>query len=255
MEGIIVGKAARPPRIIVYGQEKIGKTTLAAAADAPIFIQTEDGADEVGAARFPLAKSLADVAAQIKRLTTEKHDFATVVIDSLDWLENLVHQRVAADAAVPNIEGIGYGKGYVAAEQVWRKVLASLDELRDAGMAVVLLAHSEIKRYDDPSTEPYDRYQLALHKGASALVTEWCDALLFACLDTRVQKADAGFNKEVRRGVTSGKRVLRCQGAPAYVAGNRYGLPETLPLSWPALMDAFAARMASTEETDKKAAE
>ena len=253
MEGIIVGKAARPPRIIVYGQEKIGKTTLAAQADAPIFIQTEDGADEVGAARFPLAKSLADVAAQIKRLTTEKHDFATVVIDSLDWLENLVHQRVAADACVPNIEGIGYGKGYVAAEQVWRKVLASLDELRDAGMAVVLLAHSEIKRYDDPSTEPYDRYQLALHKGASALVTEWCDALLFACLDTRVQKADAGFNKEVRRGVTSGKRVLRCQGAPAYVAGNRYGLPETLPLAWPALMDAFAARMASTEETDKAA--
>ena len=50
MEGIIVGKAAKPPRIIVYGQEKIGKTTLAAQADAPIFIQTEDGADEVGAA-------------------------------------------------------------------------------------------------------------------------------------------------------------------------------------------------------------
>lgn len=251
LDQIVTGKKPRPPRLFVYGQEKIGKTTFAAQADAPIFIQTEEGADEVGAARFPLARSLEDVSRAVKALGTQDHAFSTVVIDSADWLENLIHQRVATDAGVPTIEGIGYGKGYVAAGVIWRKVLAELDSLRDAGMAVVLIGHAEVKRYDDPSTEPYDRYQPKLHKAASALVTEWCDGILFAQLETRVAKADAGFNKKINRAVTSGRRVLRCQGAPSYVAGNRYGLPETIPLEWSALMSAFAARM----EDAPKAAE
>lgn len=244
---IVIGKRPKPPRLVVYGPEKIGKTGLAAKADRPIFICTEEGADEVGAARFPLARTLSDVLAALKQIGSTDHDFGTVVLDSLDWLEALIHDRVAKDAGVSTIEGIGYGKGYVAAARYWREVLDLLDGLRTAGMAVILIAHAEIKRYDDPSTEPYDRFQLKLHKTASALVTEWCDALLFAQLETRVTSTEAGFNKEVRRGVTTGRRVLRTTGAPAYVAGNRYGLPDTIPLSWDALMGAFADRMAPTE--------
>jgi hypothetical protein len=56
-------------------------------------------------------------------------------------------------------------------------LIDGLTALRDErGMGVVIAAHSEIKRFDSPDTEPYDRYQPKLHKGASAIVQEAMDA-------------------------------------------------------------------------------
>lgn len=250
-DDIITGQTIMPPRIVISGTEKIGKTTFAAGAPSPIFVQTEEGADQIGVARFPLARTLDDVSRRLKQVRDDEHAFETLVIDSLDWLERLVHARVAADRGVPSIESIGYGKGYVDAVALWSKILETLDEIRQRRtMAIVLIAHTEIKRYDDPSTESYDRFQLKLHKSAGAIVTEWCDALLFACQDTRVKKEDVGFDAEKKKGITSGKRVIRCVGAPAWVAGNRYGLPETIDLSWSAFDEAFSRCV-----VEKKAAE
>ena len=48
------GRAARPPRILLYGVEGIGKSTVGSQAPKPIFIQTEDGLDEIACERFPL---------------------------------------------------------------------------------------------------------------------------------------------------------------------------------------------------------
>ena len=41
------GRTPKPPRLLVYGTEGIGKSTFAAQAPHPIFVQTEDGLDEI----------------------------------------------------------------------------------------------------------------------------------------------------------------------------------------------------------------
>ena len=56
----------------------------------PIFVQTEDGLGEIDCAKFPLAKSLAEVNDELLALRDEEHDYKSVVIDSLDWLERLI---------------------------------------------------------------------------------------------------------------------------------------------------------------------
>ncbi len=169
-----------------------------------------------------------------------EHAYQTVVVDSGDWLERLIHANVAAKAGVAAIENIDYGKGYKAAITEWGRVIAKLDDLRvRRGMAVIVINHSTIKRFDSPEVEPYDRFTMKLHESATALLTEWADVIGFACKDTYVMKEDVGFNKKVARGVTSGKRVLRLEGAPAYVAGNRYGLPASVELNWQAFVTAF----------------
>ena len=103
-------------------------------------------------------------------------------------------------------------------------------------MAVVLIAHTEIKRFDSPETEPYDRYRPKLQDRSSALIQEWCDAVLFCNYRVLTKETEVGFNKEVRRGITTGERLMYCNEKPAYLAKNRYSLPDSLPLSW----DAFA---------------
>jgi hypothetical protein len=227
---------ARPPRLLVYGVAGIGKTQLAASAPAPVFLQTEDGLGTIAADTFGLLRSFESVMEAITSLYTEPHDFQTVVLDSLDWLEPLVWQHTAEANGWKDIEQPGYGKGYVAALDAWRAFLDGINGLRDdRGMAVILIAHADIRRFDSPETEPYDRYQPKLHDRAAALVQEHVDAVLFANYRITTLKSDAGFGKKVVRGVTGGDRLLHTVERPAFLAKNRFALPESLALDWPTL--------------------
>jgi len=228
------GRRHRPPRLLIYGTEGIGKSTLAAQAPGPIFIPTEDGLDQIACDSFPLAQSFDDVLSHLAALATEDHSYQTAVIDSADWLERLIFDHVCKQYGAKSIEKVdgGYGKGYVHALTQWRQVIDALRYLRERkGMLVIVLAHAKIEKFADPESTAFDRFSPRLNKNATAILCEWCDAILLA---TREHGAAKGEK-------SGGERILRCVGTPACVAKNRYGLPETLPLSWPALMSGLAA--------------
>lgn len=239
------GRRPQPPRLVIYGIEGIGKSTTAAQAPEAIFIPTEDGLGQIDCASFPLATTLNDVSNAIDALITETHDFQTVVIDSLDWLERLIWDRLCQDYGVNSIEKVdgGYAKGYTHALTFWRALLAGLDALRSRGMCVILLAHAKVETFSDPEVGAYDRFSPRLNKHANAVVTEWADAVLFATRKIITRTEEAGFNQTRTLasglGKDGGDRILRCIGSPACVAKNRYDLPAELPLSWSAILDAM----------------
>lgn len=242
------GRRHSPPRLLIYGVEGIGKSTCAADAPKPVFIPTEDGLDQIDCASFPLARSLADVEAALRALRDEQHDFGTAVIDSLDWLERLIWDVLCELYGVSSIEKVdgGYTRGYTHALTLWRQILDHLDTLRSQrGMCIVLLAHAKVEKFEDPENPAYDRYSPRLHKHATALITEWADAVLFATrkIITRTEEGGFGRDRTIAAGLgkDGGERVLRCVGSPACVAKNRYNLPAELALSWPALMNGIVA--------------
>lgn len=235
---------ARPPRIVVYGTHGIGKSTFAAKAPNPVFIQTEEGLDAINVDAFPRCEKFEDIMDCIGSLASEEHNFGTVVVDSADWAEQLVHKRVAKDNNVATIDAIGYGRGYKAASDYWRQMLDALDYLRnEKGMQVIMLAHTQVKRFDDPLADPYDRYQLDLHHGSASLIAEWCDILMFANQQYSTIKSDVGFNQKVTRAVGSGSRVLYTQERPGWQAKSRWSLPDTLPLDYDKFAEALATAM------------
>jgi hypothetical protein len=243
MQQVQTGKSPMPPRLMIYGTEGIGKSSCAAHAPKPVFVQTEDGLGEIECAKFPLAASVDDVLAALSELNAEQHDYQTVVLDSLDWTERLIFDAVCREYRVTSIEKAdgGYQRGYVQALTHWRKIVDALNALRvGKGMAVILIAHAKVEKFEDPEATTYDRYSPRLHKHACALLTEWSDAVLFATRKYRTETEDTGFGRTrtiaVGVGAEGGERILRTVGGPACVAKNRYGLPAELPLSWPALM-------------------
>lgn len=233
----------KAPRILIHGVAGVGKTTFAAQARNPVFIQTEDGLGTLDAPHFPVAHTFEDVMDGLATLYTETHGFNTVVLDSADWFEPLVWAKACRDNGWASIEEAGYGKGYVAALTLWRQYIDGLNALRDdRGMTVVQIAHTDIKRFDSPEHDPYDRYVLKLHARAAALLQEHSDIVLFANYRISTVKADVGFNKKVNRALGSGERVIYTAERPAFLAKNRYGLPDTLALTW----SAFAQAMPET---------
>ena len=239
LQQVRTGKEAQPPRIMIYGSEGVGKSTFASLAPNPVFIQTEDGLSEIDTSKFPLARTFEDVVMQLQAVRDEQHEFGTLVIDSLDWLERLVWDRVCADYGVKSIEKAdgGYGKGYVHALTYWRQIVSILNDIRSKrGMAVVMIAHAAVERFEDPEHAAYDRYTPRLHKKACSLVCEWVDAVLFASRRLRV---DSTTGKAAPVGADGGERILRTNGSPACIAKNRFGLPTELPLSWAAFVEAL----------------
>ena len=241
------GRIAKPPRILVYGTEGIGKSTFGSQAPTPIFVQTEDGLDELDCDKFPLATNYDDVLTALTELKTQQHDYESIVIDSLDWLERLIWDKLCAQNGVNSIEKVdgGYARGYTLALTYWREIIDQLNVLRSGrGMVVVMIAHSKVERFEDPESSPYDRYSPRLNKHAAALVSEWSDAVLFATRKIRTQSEDAGFNRKRTIahaiGKDGGERILRCVGGPTCVAKNRYGITDELPLSWAAFIHALS---------------
>src|SRR5205823_214490 len=132
-------------RLLVYGTEGIGKSTYAAGAPKPIFIPIEDGLDEIDCEKFPLATRYDEVLSAIGDLRTQPHDYESVAIDSLDWLERLVWDKLCTEFGVNSIEKVdgGYAKGYTHALTYWREILSQLNALRlSRGMVVILIAHA-----------------------------------------------------------------------------------------------------------------
>jgi len=239
LKSISKTRRVRAPKIVVVGQGKIGKTTFAAMAPNAIGILTEDGADAVDANAFPLASSLTEVYAAVDTLINQDHDFQTLFIDSLDWLEPMIQDHVCKQNNWKNIEQPGFGKGYVAAAEEWRNLLSGLEVLRATkGMGIILIAHDKIKRIEDPLTEGFDSHVLKLHDRAGALVQEWADVIGYAGYRIFTSKTDAGFGNKETKATTTGERILHVEPHPAHCGGNRFGLTN-MPLDWAAFQESL----------------
>jgi len=234
-----------PERIVLYGTSGIGKTTFGANAPSPIFIPTEDGAAAVSVPTFPIIRAWKNpdgtgLVDAFNFLATGEHDFKTVVLDSADWTENILKEQVARDYGLEsydtNAKQLAYGRGGRALEEYWRKICDSFTYLRDQRrMGTIILAHSQVKRFDDPTTDAYDRYILDLGKESAAVLTEWADIVLFANTRTNVIEEKVGINGTKKRGVGTSERIMHTTETPAFKAKCRWPVPPQLPLSYPVL--------------------
>lgn len=248
LSSIAVRRNTLPPRLVVYGTDGIGKSTFAADAPSPVFIPTVDGEPLAGLPQFPIVTAFPQIIDALRTLAKGDHTFRTVILDSLDAMERLIHAWVALEKGKDNIEEIPYGKGFTFALEHWQTILTALDYLRSRGMTVICIAHADIKRFDSPETEPYERYQMKLHKSASAIIREWADIVGFANREVLIESTDVGFKKEVNRG-KAGKRLLYLEERPSHHAKNRYSLPAKIDLTWAALREVLAPAFAKPAVT------
>lgn len=233
-----------PPRLILVGTPKAGKSTLASQFPGAIAIPVkgEEGVDEIACPKFPTANSFQDVMDRLELLVEEKHPYKTVFIDSASTLQPLVYKSVCARHGAQTIERVlkGYGKGYAEACEVeWEKLTLILDHLRKhRGVASILVGHVKSKLYNDPQHDPYDQFQWDLQDRAKEQLVRWADAVLFMRHEVFVKKVDSGgFNKDEKKthAISTGAIKLYTQERGAHPGGGRgaWGrLPYEIEPTW-----------------------
>lgn len=223
-------KNSKPPIGVFYGVHGVGKTELASEFPDPYYLPTmgEEPPDGVEMPSPGSAEAFGEVLDVIEWLLTADHDRKTFILDSLDGLEPLIWAEACARNGWNNIEDAGFGKGYVAADDIWRELIGGLQALRDAGIATVLIAHTEITRFDSPTSDPFSRYGIKLHKRASALVQEAAQFVAFINYRHTLKEKEVGFNKKVSHAEGSGERQIHLEERPGFLAKSRYGTPPSL---------------------------
>jgi hypothetical protein len=245
------GKLVQPNLWIVYGHGKVGKSSLGAEGPNPIFIGPESGTANLDVTRIP-TNSYQEVMAAIAALQKDNHNYQTLVIDSLDWLEPLVWEHVVETVAhekghrVKGIEDYGYKAGYVHALTPWRKIISELNKLRETRkMHIIAIGHPHSKEAKDPTVATeYNRVQLKLHDKASALWKEYVDCIFFINHESLVAVDKKGKTRAISNQDTVADRYIFTEWSTAWDAGNRFGLPPRLPYEkgtgWQTIMTAIA---------------
>ena len=234
------GKRARAQKVVIYGPEGIGKSTFAAEFPNAIFIDTEGSTDNMDVARLDKPTSWTMLINEIAFIKANPTECGTLVIDTIDWAESMAVADVCAQHGKKGIEDFGWGKGYTYVQEEMGRFLNSLSDLVDMGINVVLTAHAQIKKFEQPDEMgSYDRYELKLGQKTGSktapLVKEWADMVLFANYKTLVMTAENGKKK-----AQGGERVMYTNHRPAWDAKNRHGLPDEMPFHYAGIAHIFA---------------
>ena len=244
---ITSGPTATAQKVVLYGVEGIGKSTFASQFPNPVFIDTEGSTSNMNVQRLDNPNSWQMLLDEVNYVKQTKI-CSTLIIDTADWAETLANQHIIARNGITSIEDLGYGKGYTMVKEEFGKLLNLLSELTDDGINVVVTAHAELKKKEEPDQMgAYDRYQLKLSRQCAPLLKEWSDMVLFANYETTIVTDSKTKSKKA----TGGQRVMFTTHHPAWDAKNRHNLPEKLPFDFSSIAQLFqpAAPVAQPEPT------
>jgi hypothetical protein len=225
--GIIV----KAQKVVCHGPEGTGKSSVAADFPEPLFIDTAGSTNLMNVARLPRPTSWTMLLNMIKEVRQNPRCCKTLVIDTIDWAEQMCVESICATHQKKGIEDFGYGNGYVYVKEEFGRMLNLLQDVIDSGINVVLTAHEQMRKFEQQDEAgSYDRYEMKLGKKTSSqtspLVKEWADMVLFANYKTIV------VTVEKKKKAQGGERVLYTVHHPSWDAKNRHDLAEELPLAY-----------------------
>lgn len=243
---ITTGKVAKAQKVVLYGPEGIGKSSLAAKFPQPIFIDTEGSTSNMDVARMDKPTSWTFLNQQIDYVK-QQQPCKTVIIDTIDWAERLAIEFVTSRASKESITSFGYGEGFIQLEEEFGKFLNKLSDLVEMGINVVLNAHAKITKFEQPDEMgAYDRWELKLGNKTTAktaaLVKEWADMVLFMNYKTFSIATDDKGKKHKGQG---GIRTIYANHHPAWDAKNRHDLPDEFPMDYGQIAHIFAVAPSS----------
>jgi hypothetical protein len=240
-KGIELGK--RKPITLFYAVEKFGKSTFAAQAPSPIFLDLEDGLIGLDVEKTPQIKSYDEFEEWLTTLSTEKHGYKTVIVDTVTKLEELIVRKICDKLGLANVEEFhdnhnkqtNFGAGAKMVAEYMKQVLEALRYIRDEkGVNIYILGHAKTKEIDDIENGKMSKYVIQLMNPVMDYLYRNVDLILFGNYKIITKTSDStAFGGEKKKVATKNepKRYLFTGSTPTSVNGGRVrGLPSEIEL-------------------------
>jgi len=230
-----------PPRLVIYGEPKIGKTSFASKWPDPLLVQTEDGASGLRIPKIPETpcQSWEELIQCFREVIKQEHDRKTLILDTLDKAEMLAQEYVKRKYFNGDSSRyMDYYKGPVMAGEMISEVLFALDQVRARkGMNIVLIAHDGLLPGANALGDDFKKWAPNLSKYAWNRVRDWAD---------QIGHAQSNFKVLDKKAKELGKdRWIHFRGSPGRDAGCRVGyeMPEKIKLSWDEYQEHMGAKL------------
>lgn len=234
LANVASSRCVQPFRTLMYGPEKVGKTSALARAPKCIALDIEGRMGHVDVPKFPNITSWDEALQALETLLAEKHDYQNVLIDSVSSLEKLLKLKVMADSNWDAAEAGEFQRwAKLANESYWPSFFALCERLeREKNMGILMTAHMVVKSMKNPDGDPYDRFRPALCGDMGPqLFLHWCHDVLYATYEDVIRTETKGGRSRVKTSTTGG-RVMWTRHKPAFDAGNSCGLPQLMPMDF-----------------------
>lgn len=227
------GRVKKPLKVVLYGPEGVGKSTLASRFPNPVFIDTEESTAHMDVYRFDKALSWQALKDQAEYIRTHPNEYQTLVIDTADWAEQMEIADLCKKNGWDSIETPGFGKGYTYSAEEFGKLLNILQGCVNAGVNVVITAHAQLRKVELPEEMgAYDHWEMKTSKKVAPMIREWADVVLFLNYKTVIVNVDGKGQTKGKNKATGGRRVMYTTHTPFWDAKNRFGLPDEIPLDF-----------------------
>ena len=213
-------------RHVIVGVHGVGKTSLAAGAPSPAFIAPAygvEGFNNINGWSPTTYEEFIDVLDSI--IADPKPAFKTLVIDTMNWVEELAEEAVAKAHGVTSFAKIPdkYNfKKWGALAMEAPRILGKLDRIRAKGISQIILFHADTQKHTTPEGQEWLRYIPKGYKDFTPVFMQRSSSVMFFVYETF--ETDLGGKKQI----VGDNRVLRTSWSHAYDAKNRLNLPDTI---------------------------
>lgn len=205
---------------LIYGAPKTGKSTLASQFEKPLFLATEAGLNSLETYNIAIDswEIFLDACAEIAK---GKHDFKTVVIDTVDNLFNYCSAHVCKRNNIQHESELDWGKGWKLVKDEFRRAVTKLSLLP---YGLVFISHAEAVEIKT-RTGSITKFIPSMAKQPREIIMPMCD-FIFYC--------------DIQNTTEGEKRFLHTKPSENWEAGDRTGkMPEQIDMNYSAIKTAF----------------
>lgn len=206
----------------VYGEPKVGKTTLARDMGA-LILSCEDGTRAMAGAYRMIMRSWSDIRTVMRMCKDPKmkERYRAIAVDTVDVAAALCDKYVCGQLDIQSLGEGGWGKnGWATFKKEFEEVFRTISL---EGYAVLFISHSKDKEFTRPDGTKYNKIVPTVSESINHIVKGMCDIIAY------------GYQEY---GTENRLMVLRSDGT--IEAGSRFPyIRSVIPFSYQSLVEAI----------------